>query len=250
MKALLQQLGLSEGEIAVYSIVVQQRKATPALIARLTKINRPTVYNLCKKLVARGFLVEDLGDKTLKLTLAPPTELKLVMKKDEEELIRRQKLVGELAEELLLIQSSATYPVPKVRFIGQDRLEQYLYTQAPVWDLSIARYHAVWWGFQDHTFVEHYKEWIDWYWKQASPKVQLYLLSNAAKVEDTMKGKYERRHIKPWNKGEFFTASTWVLGDYLVMIITDKEPFYLVEIHDERMAHNFRELFKNIWGLV
>lgn len=29
---------------------------------------------------------------------------------------------------------------------------------------------STWWGFQDHTFVEHYEKWIDWYWQEVAPK--------------------------------------------------------------------------------
>lgn len=251
MKALLQKLGLDAHEVAVYATVVKQGKTTPALIARLTKINRPTVYNVCKKLVTRGLLIEDLGDKTLKLVPTPPQELKGVLKRDEEELRRRAKLVEELANELSLAKSSASYPVPKIRFIEQERLNDYLYSQTPAWDASIGRFDNIWWGFQDHTFVEQYREWIEWYWAQSHQKIELFMLSNSAPIEETMKQKQiTRRHIKPWTKSVSFSATTWVLGDYLVMIVTDKEPHYLVEIHDARMAHNFRELFKNIWGLI
>ncbi len=248
LKPLLTKLGLNESEIAVYSYLVKHPFSTPALVARQTKLNRPTVYNICKKLALRGLVIEDLGDKTLKLLATPGDELPFILKRDEEELRAKTKTIEALANELSLMKSSRAYPVPKIRFIEQDKIMQYLHSQTPVWDTSIANYDNIWWGFQDHTFVEQYREWIEWYWAKAAPDISLYMLSNSAKIEETMKIK--QRHLKPWEKGVHFSATTWVLGDYLVMIVTDKEPFYLVEIHDERMAHNFRELFKNIWGLV
>ncbi|MFA6006525.1 MAG: helix-turn-helix domain-containing protein [Candidatus Paceibacterota bacterium] len=251
IKPILSKLGLSESEIAVYSQVVRHRLCTPALIARETKLNRPTVYNICKKLVARGLLIEDLGDKTLKLLPTAPDELASILKRDEEELKNKALVLEQLGNELALMKSSRTYPVPRVRFIEQDRLNAYMHTQTPTWNTSIGNYDNIWWGFQDHTFVEQYKEYILWFWRTADESISLNLLSNSAPIEEEMKTEnFTRRHIKPWDKGMMFSATTWVLGDYLVMIVTDKEPHYLVEIHDERMAGNFRELFKNIWGLI
>jgi len=251
LKPILTKLGLSESEIAVYNEVVKHRLVTPALIARETKLNRPTVYNICKKLVTRGLIIEDLGDKTLKLMPTPPEELASVLKRDEDELKDKAKNIEILANELSLLKSSHNYPVPKIRFIEQDKLRPYLYSQTPTWSTSVENYDNTWWGFQDHTFVEKYKDYIDWFWQNAKEDVDLYLLSNSAQIEEEMKGRnYKKRHIKPWDKGAHFSATTWALGDYLVMIVTDKEPFYLVEIHDERMTANFRELFKNIWGLI
>ncbi len=251
IKPILVKLGLSESEIAVYSQVVKHRLCTPALIARETRLNRPTVYNICKKLVARGLLIEDLGDKMLKLLPTPPDELNSILKRDEEELKNKALALEQLSNELSLLKSSRNYPVPKIRFIEQDRLNAYMYAQTPTWNTSISNYDNIWWGFQDHTFVEQYREYILWFWRTADERISLNLLSNSAPIEEQMKAEnISRRHIKPWSKGMFFSATTWVLGDYLVMIVTDKEPYYLVEIHDERMAQNFRELFKNIWGLI
>ena len=192
-----------------------------------------------------------MGDKTLKLLPTPPEELPNILKRDEEELQSKATALEALGNELALMKSSRNYPVPKVRFIEQDRIKQYLYSQTPTWDTSIGNYDNVWWGFQDHTFVEQYQEWIEWYWSRSDECITLNLLSNCADIEESMREKkLTRRRIKPWDKGAYFSATTWVLGDYLVMIVTDKEPYYLVEISDERMSENFRELFKNLWGLI
>jgi len=250
IKNTLQDLGLNSREIKVYMTVLDKQKVTPAQIAQLTKINRPTVYNIAKKLSARGLLIEDLGGKVLYLLPASPAELKELIKREEKEVRSRINVIEDLSHELLAAKSATTYSVPKIRFIEEDKLESYLYARSPVWDESIKQYDNYWWGFQDHSFVEEYIEWIDWYWNQAPQDVRLRLLSNQANVEQRIGKKYNRREIKPWEKSEGFTATTWVLGDSIVMIITNEKPFYLVEICDKTMAHNTREVFKNLWELI
>ena len=46
------------------------------------------------------------------------------------------------------------------------------------------------------------------------------------------------------------TAATWVCGDYLIMMITNRKPHYLVQIYDQTLAYNMRETFKNIWDSI
>jgi DNA-binding MarR family transcriptional regulator len=250
IKELLQQLGLNPSEIKVYTATLEKQKATPAQIAHTTKINRPTVYSITKKLVAKNLLIEDLGSKTLYVSPAPPSELKQLIAKEEDEFRSKAKIIEDLSNELLLAKAETTYPVPKIRFIEEAGLEKHLYARASTWTGSVMENDGYWWGFQDYSFLEAYHTWIDWYWKQAPEETRLRLLSNQSELEKRVGPKYERREIKLWNESENFTATTWVAGDYLIMIVTSQKPFYLVEIHDKTMAHNFRETFKSLWGLV
>jgi hypothetical protein len=59
---------------------------------------------------------------------------------------------------------------------------------------------------------------------------------------------YTKRLIKFWKNSGEFTATTWVIGDYIVMLVTDQRPCYVVQIHDELLAQNMRTLFKDIWN--
>ncbi len=249
-KALLFELGLNAKEAQVYQTALKYPKVSPAALAKQTKLPRPTVYNICKSLVAKGLLIEDLGEKSLQLVPASALELKSLIKKEEDEYKAKARVIEELSNELSLMKSGDSYPVPKIRFIEEKSLEEYLYSRTAAWNDSIMASDGIWWGFQDHSFVEKYSDWIDWFWKKAPKNLCLKLLSNESQVEKRLKGKYERREIKSWQKRESFTATTWILGDYIIMIATDKERPYLVEICDATMAQNFRETFKGLWNFI
>lgn len=251
IKDILKKLGLDEKEVAVYEVVLKYKKATPAFVGLHTKINRPTVYSICERLVARGLLVKDLGNRSLAFSPAPAEELMQLLKKDKEELASKEKLIGDLTNELSMLRSATSYPVPKIRFVEQENILKFLYAQTDTWNESVLRGDGYWWGFQDHTFVEHYGEWINWFWQTNPKEVRLRVLSNDSRIEKEMaKKNYTLREIKYWNKSTLFSATTWVNGEYFCMAVTDKEPHYLVEIHDKRMAENMRNVFKNLWPLV
>ena len=99
------------------------------------------------------------------------------------------------------------------------------------------------WGFQDHTFVKNYEKWIDWYWKKETTQEQWQLLSNEV-AEQIKKKKYSRRQIRFWEQSHNFQATTWIMGDYVAMIVTNQKPHYLVEIHDSILAHDMPKYLK------
>lgn len=245
---LLKSLGFGDKEISVYLTLLQHGKLSPASLAKIVSLNRTTVYSIAKELVQKGVIAEDLGNKSLYLVAKPPQDLSQLAQKEEKQLEEKRAIIKNAVEELQGLTRATQYTTPKIVFKAQDEVESHLYAQTPIWDASILKYDATWWGFQDQTFVKNYEKWIDWYWEKGSdPKAKLKLLSNEA-AEQIKKKKYERRQIRFWQESHNFSATTWVLGDFVAMIVTDRRPHYLVEIHDAVLAHNLREVFKGIWN--
>ncbi len=244
---LLKTLGFGDKEISVYLTLLQHGKLTPASLSKITKLNRTTVYSTAKELVSKGVIAEDLGNKSLFLVAKPPRDLEILAQKEEKILQDKKTVIKNAVEELQAITKATQYTIPKIVFVAQDELESHLHKRTPAWDESILKYDGCWWGFQDDTFVKNYEKWIDWYWETGSnPSTSLKLLSNET-AEKIKKKKFGRRQIQFWKESHNFTATTWILGDFVVMIVTNQKPHYLVEIHDTALAQNLREVFKGIW---
>ncbi len=244
---LLKNLGFGDKEAAVYLTLLQHGKLTPASLAKISKLNRTTVYSTAKELVQKGVIAEDLGSKNLYLIAKPPQDLAILAQKEEKQLEEKRAIIKNAVEELQAITKGTQYTIPKIVFVAEDELDNHLYKQTPIWDKSIMERDGMYWGFQDHTLVEQYEKYIDWYWETGSdPRIILQLLSNEAD-EIVKKKKFARRRIRYWEESHNFTATTWIMGDFVVMIVTNQHPHYLIEIHDAALAHNQRELFKGIW---
>jgi hypothetical protein len=169
------------------------------------------------------------------------------VKQEEEVLQQHKQIINQTINELQNYADKSKYSIPRIVFVAEEDLEHHLYKQSPLWNDSILKADGTWWGFQDHHFVQYYEPWIDWFWEHCKPEIQsLKLLSNIS-AEQLKKKKFPKRHIQFWENSQDFTATTWVNGDYLVMIRCDQRPHYLVEIHDAVLAHNMREIFKGIW---
>ena len=248
LEKVLSELGLGEKEQAVYKLILEHGKIAPALLARLAGIKRTTVYSVANELVDKGLIIEDWGGKILYYIPSRENELEKIITKEKEKSKSKESSIRELQEILKSIPESKTYSVPKIRFIDEADLEKYLYEATPRWHESMLTTDATWWGFQDHTFVEKFEKWIDWSWEKAPKPIKLKLLTNESDIEEKMKSKKysEKRALKFWHKNEF-TGTQWIIGSYIVLVMTKQRPYYLVEIHDSVMAHNMREVFKNIW---
>lgn len=245
----LKEVGLNDKEISVYLTLLKQGKATPASLSKLTKINRATVYNIAKSLQSKGIISEDLGGKTLYFTALPPESLGQIISRPIRELQEKESVIKKAIDELSLITPDEKYPVPKIRFVEEGNLENFLFENILKWQKSVIETDKAWWGTQDFTFLEHFRKFNDWYWGQPfSQNVKMNLMSNDSLVEREVLKKYktQSRDVR-FSFDLDFTSSIWVGGDYLIMIVTKQHPFYLFEIHDETLAYNMREVFKKMW---
>lgn len=251
----LKKIGLTDKEIKVYLALLKSGRITPTNLSKLTKITRPTVYTIAQSLLSKGIIAEDFAGTTLHLTPLPVENLSQIIDKSRRELSEQESFVHKAIAELGLISAENEYPVPKLRFIAEDKLEDFLYDNFVRWNTAVLNTpDTTWWGFQDHSLVEFYEKWILWTWKTKEyqdPRIKAKLLSNLSPIEQKMEKKLSRskRDIR-FVSGMNFTSSIWVAGDYLVMISTRQHPFYLVEIHDAALAHNMREVFKKLWVLT
>jgi DNA-binding MarR family transcriptional regulator len=245
--ASLKDLGFSEKECEIYILLLQHGKMGPAEISKLTQISRPTVYSVAKELVKKGVILEDLGGPSRTFIPKPPEDLSLLINREQKRLDAKKYAVSKAILELKGLAQATKYTIPKIIFIPEEDVERYLYKQTPTWNASIRKTKTIYWGFQDPSLVAHYEAWIDWYWQQSNPP-KLQLLSNVSNIETEMKAKnYINREIRFWQNTSAFTTTTWVMGDYVVMINTKNKPFHLVEFHDATLAENFRQLFSGIW---
>lgn len=247
LHGLLQKLGLSKKEVEVYSALLEYGKTTPARLSKATNINRSTVYVVLEKLKEKRLIIEDISTKTLYFSPSSPEEVEDMFYHQQEELKKKKKIAAKLAEELEIFPKSKKYSVPKIRFVEEGDVGDFLYEQIDKWDKSSKAIDHACWGFQDKSFVKQYQPWIKWV--SGKYRMKINLVSNKSNLEEKLKKEYaHERNIKYWNDELDFSASTWVMGDYLMMIITRQKPFYLVEIHDGVLAHNMRQVFKKIWN--
>jgi sugar-specific transcriptional regulator TrmB len=248
---ILEDLELGPKERSIYKVILEYGKIAPHLISRLTQINRTTVYSVAKELKQKGLVVDDLGGKTIYYLPTKESDIDKVIANESRKIEEKKNSLKDLQEILKGIPGSKTYSVPKIRFITEEDLEEYLYSATKKWSESIEKYDNTIWGFQGPSLAEKYENWIDWFWENVPNHIELKLLTNESDIEKKMEAKIYKnvRKMKFFNSDEF-TSSQLIHGDFVIFFMTQQKPFYAIEINDSVIAHNLRTLFKKIWETV
>lgn len=248
---LLRGIGLSDSEIKLYEAVASAREITPATLAKVLGLKRTTAYSAGRSLVEKGLLVEDTTKRPRTFRPSAPEELALAIEEERKHSEERQELLKKLSEHVSMTRAEDTYPVPRIRFIEEAKLNDFFRQAFPLWNESmLAINEPVFWGFQDATLVEHYEEQLHYWWKISPSNFSTKILTNLGTAEKRLSSQYERRGIKYWGEATNFISSTWVTGDYVTMINTRQHPHYAIEIHSKLLAHDQREVFRNLWPLI
>lgn len=243
-------LGLDKKEVSLYKAVARARMISPSDLAKMIGIKRTTAYSMARGLVEKGLLLEDTTQRPRVFVPAGRDDMIGVVEQEQRRFEERQRLLLQLGEEVSNREAEETYPVPQIRFIQEEKIEPFLNQRIVEWSKSMEEVDPVFWGYQDPTLLEHYEPWIQKYWDYAPKHFEVKLLTNLAAPEKGVAGKYERRFTKFWGGATNFISTTWIIGDYVIILNTRKHPFYLIEIHDKLMAHDQREVFRNLWEMV
>ena len=252
IKEYLQQAGLNKTEAEIYLTLYEHQRLSPSAITEITGIKRTTIYAAADELVKKGLASIAHGKNKRFYTVDSTDSLLRYVALQEQEIQIKKDAVKKAITEMNDIPRSKAIMTPKVRVVTKSNLVDFLYKQSLIWEKSMLNIkEKSWWGFQDTNFVEDkkYQEWILWYWKRAPRGIDLKLLTNDKKVEEEMQQfKLKKRKVRFWQGDSSITGNQWILGDYIVSVVTNVKSPYLIQTHDPIMAHNLRELYRHIWN--
>lgn len=245
---LLKETGLTENEIKIYLTLSQYGPQTYNHTAELAKLNRTTCYAVAKRLIQHGLIKEDLGKPIVQLIAEPPSSLIDRLNKEQSALTKRIELTKRAAAEINNLVPEKNRTAPKLVYIEEAHITDFLYQRAEKWMNSTKQYDSTVWGFESDRFEVDYPDWINWYWtKPASQGITLNLFSDEStarrRAMQNGPGKADFQLIPDLD----FTTDIWIYGDYIVLLSLEEHPHYLIELKEPLLAKNFREFFKALW---
>lgn len=110
----LEKIGLSRHEALIYTKLLESGDLSAGILAKVTKIKRPTVYLALKELGARGLIIEIFGKKKL-FRAENPEKLTKITKRRRRKLIDDELELDQLIPALLKVtKNKITEPEVKV----------------------------------------------------------------------------------------------------------------------------------------
>lgn len=246
-----QELGFTINEAKIYIHIIEHGYGKPYLLATKFNLPRSTVYSALESLEKKNLIRSEKNKSTTTFYPNRPEMLQELFAIEEQRLKRKKTLSAEITKELKSILKLDNFSAPKIEFHqGQLDVEKFLFNNLEIWRDSILTNDSSTWGYQDHSFVELYKRWIKECWKvlHVEAKIPGRILSNSADIERQLKGKVPRREVRVLNPKVSFESSFWVMGEFVILIMTRKNPIYAIQIHDSLLAKNLREVFKFLYN--
>ena len=147
-------------------------------------------------------------------------------------------------------QNGAALKVPKIQYFkGKKNVENMLIDNLVRWRESYTCPNdSGLWGFQDHTFVQHYTRYLKHRWETTLPGEQIRLFTNIAVEEDALRGKIPNREVKHLPIDIEFRATVWIYGNFLVLIQSAEEAHYAYQLEDPAICSNLRAVFQLLWA--
>ena len=225
----LEQLGFTKNESLIYLLLAERGRMPAQILAQSCKMPRSTVYSVLASLEGRGLVrPEKLRGATF-FRAREPEAISDWLQEDARKIRDRQIVAKSVIQDLKKIFRSGPSSAPKLEFVeGKAKVERFLDENLLRWKECILAKDRSTWGFQDHTFVELFQPWLKRAWKSLHEDggIAGRILSNRSEVEKKLKGKIRLREVRVLGQAFDFESSMWVMGDYVVLIMTRKAPFY------------------------
>jgi hypothetical protein len=242
------QLGFSENEVSLYLDLAELGKASASILAKRSNMPRTTAYSVLEGLAKKGLISEEQQNATTYFSANNPKALLRLVEEKLESAKQQEKTARLLVDALSPYFTNKHFSIPRLQFFeGRSNVTTMLYDHFFQWQASIMKYDKTWWGYQDHTFVDEHQKWLQFHWANKLADEKIHLFSNRAPIEEALAGKVSNREIRPVPEEYGFSSSIWVLGDYIVLMMTRQDPQYAFQMHDAVFASNLRSVFKLLW---
>jgi sugar-specific transcriptional regulator TrmB len=223
----LQQFGLTEGEVKLYLRLLTFGEATASGLAKKTNTNRTFTYDRLKKLQDTGLVSYVVKDTKKYFKAADPNQLLAILKEKEEQI---SAILPEL-EGLRKVQGEG----PDVKVFSSKKgvrtvLNTVLKRKGTVYVQGSFK------KFED-VMQEFYTIWNS---RRVKAKVRLKVLSN--EIIDLSLAEVD---ILPEN--EKSTITTFTFGEVHIMILWSDVPV-AIQIESKAIARDSLSLFNTIWG--
>lgn len=254
-------LGLQESELKVFSALLQLGKSDVSRLADRAELPRTTVYSILDRLGSFGLVAREKKTHGSKFIPSSPDALVALAEEKLERARQGVEVSKKIAELLRTRLGRDSLAKAKVQFFeGEKALRAMLYDQVPSWRSSFIKMGSAWFGFQDDSIIKTYGDWVEDYWtrfKNAPDEKKdiVKLFSNSTQIERTFDKKVRpiagaRRNLKPLPSGMTFTATIWVMGEYVTTLKTRESPHEAIVTWDPILSENLSVIFEYLWNVT
>lgn len=239
---ILKKIGLSEGEITIYSALLDLGKAPLNKIHEKTGIERRNIYDILNKLIERGLVSYVLENKRRLFQISHPNKIKGYVEEKKHEL---EEIGKEIEKEIPLVLEKFNFKRPEINaeiYRGVEGIKAIFEDT-----LNYKENYFIGGGWYIAKKLPHY--WANYNKRRIKSGVKWYNLSRyETKKEEIPEKRLTRIKFLP----EEFSGNPnviFIYGDKVANVLWGKE-FFAFVIESKEIAENYKRYHKYLWNKV
>ena len=244
---ILKKIGLSEGEIKVYSALLEIGVTSINSIHEKVGMDRRNIYDILNKLIERGLVtyMEENGKRVFKVS--NPDKLISYIEEKKSSLNEVKNEVEKIMPTMQEVFKSEKQELFSEVFRGAEGMKA-------VWD-DLLNYDNIYWiGSGMYVPLRFPAFWNDWNARRMKKKVGSYHLFRSDKREDVENRKgFDKNKISNWKflPAEFSGNPTVTVayGDKVAQMLLG-ESISVFVIQSKELAENYKKYHKFLWDKV
>lgn len=237
-KALQENFGLTETEVAIYLALLELGEATASEIALKNSLNRTFTYDRLDQLLKRGLVSYYIKDTKKYFKPADPQQLVAILQEKQEkillELKQKEKQVATLVPTLLKLQKPKEH-LPKVELYTTKKGIKTILNLVLKENKDLYIYGSLS-SFQE--IMEHYFE----IWNKQ--RVEMGIKTKIISADKTEMKNIDRDYLPPEQKE---TTTTFTFGNKVAIVLWSQVPAGIL-MESKEVARSNISFFNNIWN--
>ncbi|MBI2146061.1 hypothetical protein HYU22_01840 [Candidatus Woesearchaeota archaeon] len=241
---LLEEIGLTRGEIVVYTTLLKIGETTTGKIVEEAQISSGKIYEILEKLIKKGLASYILKDKTKYFSAASPNRIVDYVHEREEDLKQKKE---ELKKEL-----PALIDLQKAKVKQETRLFRGIRGfQTAIFEALDAvgqENEILGMGIITTKGISYDVIWEKWHIQRIKRKIKCRMIFSDKKSE-YYKHFLKMSHTKIKVLTGVTPAAVDVMGDRVLILTHGKEPSVLSIVNPE-IAQSFTSFFNSLWNIA
>jgi sugar-specific transcriptional regulator TrmB len=242
----LQKIGLTDGEVKLYSALLDLGESTRTELAKISGISPSKIYDVANRLLEKGLISSVKKNKVIHFKAANPKRIRNFLENKEKEIIKEKDLVNEILPQLLMKYSKSENDPSIEVFYGWEGMKTVYWDIADTLKKNEINYVV------GASLGQNSKK-ADFFYNQYFKKVKHKGYKQKIVFNENVKDHLERTeyyeksslHEVKYLYNDTFTEFNFY-NDTLLIIMLFNNPL-IIRIKSKEAANSFKNYFYTIW---
>ncbi len=242
---LLEEIGLTKGEITVYLTLLKLGETTTGKIIEEAQISSGKIYEILDKLIKKGLVSFIVKDKTRYFSAASPNRILDFLHEKEKELKLKEEQIKQELPNLLKLQSIEKKKYETRLFKGLKGFESAIFEAL---DELTPKDEVLGMGIITTKGKQYNSLWQRWHKQRIKRKIKVKAIFSDTATEYYKN--FRKMSLTEVRVLEGVTPTAVdVMGKRVLILTHGKEPSVL-SIYNEEIAQSFTTFFYNLWDIA